>query len=170
MRLRRTRHDDAVTSILIRARVVALLFMTILIGGCATAPRPSPAPPVVTPATPASEFTVAAVQLDAWNALGQILVNTQGVTYNARAQMLGLYDVDYRGERILLIAHGLVLDATILTPTTQIRATTADGKPATSAAAFDLLAQLQARLPDELHALASLPAPTPPTKARRKRR
>ncbi|MBS0213988.1 MAG: hypothetical protein JSR26_12570 [Proteobacteria bacterium] len=153
-----------------RGRLACLLAAAILSGGCATTPHPAPVPVVAAPTLPASEFTVAAVQLDAWNALGQILVNTQGVTYNARAQMMGLYDVDYRGERILLIAHGLVLDATILTPTTQIRATTADGKPATSAAAFDLLAQLQARLPDELHALASLPAPTPPTKARRKRR
>ncbi|MBS0194433.1 MAG: hypothetical protein JSR34_09315 [Proteobacteria bacterium] len=154
-----------------RARIACLLAAAILFGGCATTPSPSPVPAVIAPAVPASDFTIAAVQLDAWNALGQILVNTPGVAYRSRAQMLGLYEVDYRGERLLLITHGIVLDADHVQPTTTVRIAAADGSPAASPAAIDLLQQVQARLPGELQHIASLPATEKnPPKSKKRRR
>lgn len=149
------------------AGVVALALM--LASGCATTPPPPPAPAIVA-APVAPEFAVAAVMLDAWNALGQLLVNTPGLTYRSRSQMMGLYDVEYRGQRILLLTRAHVLEAGARTPSTLVQATGADGKPDTSPAAFDLLRQLQERMPDELQHLATLPPANPTKPPRRKGR
>lgn len=151
-------------------KLACLLALPILVAGCVTTPAPAPPVQVASLPAPATAFTVQAVQLDTWNALGQLLVNTAGVTYRARAQMMGLYDVDYRGERILVIARAFVLDAHTPDSTTEVRVATVDGKPDASPAATDLLAQLQARLPAELQRIASLPAPKPARKRKHKHR
>lgn len=143
--------------------------LALLLAGCATAPRPVPVAAVAPAPAVASDFLIEAGQLDTWNALGQILVHADGVRYRGRAQMMGLYDIDYRGERMLLIAHGLVLDERIRVPTTQVRVTTAEGAPDVSDAAIALLHLAQDRLPAALRAIAERPAATP-TPARRKRR
>ena len=41
---------------------------------------------------------------------GQILVRLDGVQYESRAQMLGIYAVRYRGERFLIRTHAVVIE------------------------------------------------------------
>ncbi|MEO7477730.1 MAG: hypothetical protein ABIT64_00670, partial [Lysobacteraceae bacterium] len=64
-------------------RLVAAVF---LIAGCSSIPRPQVAPPAVVIEAPAppSNFTIAGGELDTWNAVGQILVRLDGVTYRGR--------------------------------------------------------------------------------------
>ena len=133
---------------------LALLLLATCIAGCATrAPAPE-APeielPAVVPTVTRGEFTLEADKLDTWNAVGQILVNTPGVEYEGRSQMLDLYTVRYRGEEFLVLTKALLLSDTIRKTTTRVTATTQDGKPIDSDAAADVLAQLQKKLPDEI--------------------
>lgn len=139
--------------------LAALAFFT---AGCSSIPRshgePLPAmsePPATATANAAteagrSEFTMAAGMLDTWNAVGQILVRLDGVTYEGRAQMLGLYAVGYRGERFLIVTRALVMRSQAHGVLTQVGAVLLDGKPNDSAAAVELLGLLQRRLPAEL--------------------
>jgi hypothetical protein len=125
------------------------------LAGCASVPKtPEPSPevelPIVVPTVTRGEFTLEADKLDTWNAVGQILVNTPGVEYEGRSQMLDLYTVRYRGEEFLILTKALLLSDTIKKTTTRVTATTQDGKPIDSDAAADLLAQLQQKLPDEI--------------------
>lgn len=161
-RMTRTVHSHSAT---IAAVTVSLAVL--LLPGCASTPAPAPAA-VAVPPPPATDFVIVASLLDTWNAIGQILTHADGVTYRARAQMMGLYDVEFRGERLLLIARAFVLDGTNTVPTTQVRIAAGDGKPDASAAAIELLHVVQVRLPEQLHRLAT--APTPPPKPRRKAR
>ena len=94
------------------------------------------------------EFTLEADKLDTWNAVGQIIVNTPGVEYLGRSQMLDLYDVRYRGEEILVLTKALLLSDTIKKTTTKVTATTKAGKPIDHDASADLLALLQRQLPE----------------------
>ncbi|WP_310063018.1 hypothetical protein [Lysobacter niastensis] len=109
----------------------------------------SPASPEK-PAKSRGEFTVPASTLDTWNAVGQVLVRLDGVTYEGRAQMLGLYAVQYRGERFLILTRGLVVTAERQTLATEVSARLLDGKPHGSDAAVELLGLLQRRLPGEI--------------------
>lgn len=148
-------HVSRMRSGLRQARL-ALLLLATCVGGCATR-TPAPAsevpeielPPAV-PTVTRGEFTLEADKLDTWNAVGQILVNTPGVEYEGRSQMLDLYTVRYRGEEFLILTKALLLSDTIRKTTTRVTATTQDGKPIDSDAAADLLAQLQKKLPDEI--------------------
>jgi len=116
--------------------------------GCsAVKPSLDAAPPVALP--PVSDFTITAGMLDTWNAVGQVLVRTDGVTYEGRAQMLGLYDVRYRGERFLVLTRALALTSDHQM-TTKVAVAFQDGRPDASDAAIALLGLLQARLPEEL--------------------
>jgi len=81
-------------------------------------------------------------------------VRTNGVTYEGRAQMLGLYDVRYRGERFLVLTRALALTSD-RQMTTKVSVALRDGKPDGSDAAIELLGLLQARLPEELRLDAS---------------
>ena len=133
--------------------ILIVLLPCLLLAGCATrAPAPAEeapvAPAVVTPPTVTrGEFTLEADKLDTWNALGQIVVNTPGLDYQGRSQIMDLYTVRYRGEEFLLLTRALVLTETIRRTTTRVTATTRDGKPIDSDAVADLLAQVQAKLP-----------------------
>ena len=96
------------------------------------------------------EFTIAATKLDAWNAVGQIVVNTPGATYEGRSQMLDLYTVRYHDRPFLLITRALLLSDTVRDTTTLVTARTRDGKPIDSAASVELLALLQRELPAQI--------------------
>jgi uncharacterized membrane-anchored protein len=146
----------------VQGRWMAGLVALALLAGCATKPKPEEAPPVeeaptipVPPTTTRGEFTIEADKLDTWNAVGQIVVNTPGVEYEGRSQMLDMYTLRYRGVEFLVVTKALILSDTIRKTTTRVSATTADGKPIDTEASADLLAQLQAKLPAaiiEVHA------------------
>ncbi|HEY5803300.1 MAG TPA: hypothetical protein VIT90_06405 [Lysobacter sp.] len=132
--------------------------VVLVVAGCsATAPKVEP-PPVQPGQSEADkavdagrgEFTIAAGMLDTWNAVGQILIRLDGVTYEARAQMLGIYTVRYRGERFIVLTRALVADGQRQGLATEVGALWLDGKPNNSMAARELLKELQHRLPAEL--------------------
>jgi uncharacterized protein YceK len=130
---------------------VALAIALCLLAGCASvakrqrAATPPPAASAVT-----GEFTVADNMLDTWNTIGQILVRTDGVDYESRAQMLGIYAVRYRGRQFLIRTQALVLQAPGGRMLTRVLALGLEGKPDRSEAAVDLLGQLQRRIPAEI--------------------
>ena len=113
----------------------------------------APALPPVASIASRGEFTIEAVPLDVWNAIGDIVVRTPQASYDSRSQMLGLYSVHYRGENLLVLAHALPLSDTIHVLTTQVTARTANGAPVDSTAATDLLAILQREMPAEVEAV-----------------
>ena len=143
---------------IVRARIAAAaLCAAALFGACVThPPQPVPPSPVTPPApsgaptTTRGEFTIAATKLDAWNAVGQIVVRTPGVTYEGRSQMMDLYSVRYRDVEFMILTRALLLSDTIKKTTTLVTATTPEGKPIDSDAVVDLLAMLQRDLPAEI--------------------
>ena len=141
--------------------------VTILVAGCSSTPSRKSVPPAVV-IEPPPHFNIAASELDTWNAVGQLLVRMDGVTYEGRAQKLGLYAVEYRGEKFLIFTRALLLSDEIKQLTTEVRTALQNGKPNTSAPARELLGLLQARLPAELLRIASenrkAPAKKAPTK------
>ena len=138
------------------SRLMWLVATVLLIAGCNTVPNQKAKPPaaVIEIRVP-SNFTIAAGELDTWNAIGQLLVRMDGVTYHGRAQKLGLYDVEFRGEKFLILTRALWLSDEIKVTTTEVRAAMQDGKPNSSKPAIELLGLLQARLPAELIRIAS---------------
>lgn len=95
-------------------------------------------------------FTIAASMNDTWNTVGQILVRTNGVTYESRAQMLGIYGLRYHGERFLIRTQALVMQSPTDGMVTRVLALGLDGKPKHSAAAIELLEILEKRVPQEI--------------------
>lgn len=155
----------------LRAAAVAGLTAAV-VAGCATAPPMADgkgvddAPSAVE--APLTEFTVPADMLDTWNAVGQILVRAEGVTYESRAQMLGLYAVQYRGERVLVLTRAQVMQAAGDGVLTRVYAAGPNGSQSTSPAASELLSILRQRLPEELALIAAggrgaVKSPTPAT-------
>ena len=131
------------------------LCAAMLLGACRTHPPPPqpppPAPlPAAAPTSTRGEFTIAATKLDAWNAVGQVVVRTPGVTYEGRSQMLDLYTVRYHGQPFLLVTRALLLSDTIHDTTTLVTARTLAGKPIDSDASAELLALLQHELPAQI--------------------
>lgn len=167
----------------IRPRLLHCLLAGALLAlaACATthAPPPAPAQPLPAPPPPTTtpgQFTIEAVPLDVWNAIGDIVVRTPQASYDSRSQMLGLYSVRYRGENMLVLAHALPLSDTIHVLTTEVTARTPSGAPIDSAAATDLLATLQREMPAEIGAVharaaaadaAEKAAKAPPHKAKK---
>lgn len=141
-----------------RARIAAVaLCVAVLLGACRTHPsQPVPPSPAVPPAPSAAptttrgEFTIAATKLDAWNAVGQIVVRTPGVAYEGRSQMLDLYTVRYHDQPFLLVTRALLLSDAIRDTTTLVTARTLAGKPIDSDASAELLALLQRELPAQI--------------------
>ncbi len=129
-----------------------LVTMVLLAVGCATKPKPAPeAPPTpeipVAPTTTRGEFTIEADKNETWNAVGAIVVNTPGVEYEGRSQMLDMYTLRYRGEELMVLTKALLLSDTIRKTTTRVTATTPEGKPIDTDASAGLLAILQEKLP-----------------------
>ncbi len=138
--------------------IIAALALLI---GCAPLPRQAAPPTAVEAPTRPSSFTLQAGELETWNAVGQLLVRQEGVTYQGRSQKLGLYTVDYRGESFFVLTRALVASEEVRTLTTEVRVALHDGATNRSAVATELLAILQARLPAELLRIAALPKPEP---------
>jgi uncharacterized membrane-anchored protein len=133
-------------------RIACLLVIAAALAGCRTTGKPATeaAPEVeivLPPTTTRGEFTIVADTNETWNAVGQILVNTPGVAYEGRSQMLDVYTLRYRGVEFLVLTKAVLLSDTIRKTTTRVTATTADGKPIDTEASADLLALLQTRLP-----------------------
>ena len=135
------------------------LGIAVVIAGCVTPPRaptpaevraPEPTVFAAPPTTTRGQFNIGAGMLDTWNAVGQIVVRTDGVIYEGRAQILGLYSVRYRDQSFLILTRALPLSDTIHSLTTQVTAATTSGKPIDSNAAAELLAVLQRELPVEI--------------------
>lgn len=127
-----------------------------------TRPQAAPAAPVIELPPPPSNFTIAAGELETWNAVGQLLVRMDGVNYKGRSQKLGLYAVEYRGESFLVLTRALPASDEVRTLTTDVRVALEDGKRDSSTASIELLGLLQARLPAEIVRIAALPKPAPP--------
>lgn len=131
---------------------IALVATALGLAGCAQPPRTPDPPPAEAPApdTTPLRFNVEAGMNDTWNAVGQILVRTPGVSYDGRAQMLGLYAIRYRGEALMMLTRGVPASDTVRTLTTEVTVTTTQGKSMHSDGAADLLALLARQLPAEI--------------------
>ena len=125
----------------------AALAFALALAGCHREPRPTPPPPIP---EDGGAFTVGESMLDTWNTIGQVLVRLEGVEYLGRAQMLGLYDVNYRGEHFLLRARALPLEAAGQGLRTHVDALAPQGGAYRSEASFVLLQQLAQRVPVEV--------------------
>jgi hypothetical protein len=97
-----------------------------------------------------AEFAVPENMLDTWNTIGQILVHTDGLQYEGRAQMLGLYIVRSRGERLLIRTQAVVIQAPGGHMQTRVMVIGPDGKRNRSAAAIGMLEMLKRRIPEEV--------------------
>lgn len=141
-------------------RVPVVFAIALALAGCAQPlqkPEPGEAAPV-SETTPL-RFVIEAGMNDTWNAVGQILVRTPGVTYDGRAQMMGLNAVHYRGESLLLLTRALPVSDTIKVPTTEVTVAAPDGKLMRSDGAAELMAVIERELPAELeHVRAGLAA------------
>lgn len=115
---------------------------------CHRQPRPVSSAPAPLPAD-GGAFTVAESMLDTWNTVGQILVGVEGVGYEGRAQMLGVYVVRYRGEHFLLRTRALPVEEPGQGLRTRVDALDSAGKPLRSVAAAALLQVLSRRVPLE---------------------
>jgi hypothetical protein len=136
-------------------RIVGVFLLAMLVVACASRPPKEPPAPVAAiemppPTETRGKFNIEADKLDTWNAVGQIVVRTPGVTYEGRSQMMDLYSVRYRDVEFMILTRALLLSDTIKKTTTLVTATTPEGKPIDSDAVVDLLAMLQRDLPAEI--------------------
>ncbi len=124
--------------------------IALTLAGCAQRlHKPEPVEASAPDTTPL-RFTVEAGMNDTWNAVGQILVRTPGVTFDGRAQMMGLNAVRYRGEVLLLLTRALPLSDTVTTRTTEVAVVAPDGVLMRSDGAAELLAAVERALPAEI--------------------
>jgi len=134
---------------------IAGFIVLFVLAACTTAP---PSPEQVEPARPAPQdtrFTIAATNLDTWNAVGQLLVRMEGVVYEARSQKLGLYAIRYHDAPFLLLTKARVLEDPHGPVLTEVSAVLPDGKPDVGLAAAELLGALERQLPAELDRIAA---------------
>lgn len=94
-------------------------------------------------ATPASthaiSFVAPGARADVFAKVGEALAKVEGVTVASRAQLLGAYDIDYRGEKFLIrVSDG--------TSGTLVSAVDPRGVAADTDAAASVIAQLKAAL------------------------
>ncbi|WP_152600043.1 hypothetical protein [Noviluteimonas dokdonensis] len=134
---------------------MGIIVAGLLVTGCATKPKPveeAPAPVEVPapPTTTRGEFLIEADKNETWNAVGQLVVNTPGVEYEGRSQMLDMYTVRYRGVEFLVLTKAMLLSETIRKTTTRVTATTPDGAPIDTNASADLLVMLEQKLPQAI--------------------
>jgi hypothetical protein len=144
------------TAMPLRSTFAPVLVLALALAGCAQQPpKPEPAPPVAAPVAEPTplRFNIAAGMNDTWNAVGQILVRTPGVTYEGRAQMLGLNAIRYRDEELMLLTRALPISETVKALTTEVTVTTTNGSAMHSEGAAELLALLARDLPAEIESV-----------------
>ena len=130
--------------------IALVIGVALATAGCATPEhKPAPAPPPLAEATPV-QLTVQAGMNETWNAVGQLLVDMPGVTWEGRSQMMGLNAVRYRGESLLVLTRAVPASATVRTLTTEVTIATPSGTRLHSAAAAELMLRLARGLPAEL--------------------
>ncbi|MDB6163657.1 MAG: putative lipoprotein [Xanthomonadaceae bacterium] len=132
---------------------VALLCVLLVAGCTANGRKQSQATATPVASAPALEdatFTVPENMLDTWNTIGQIVIHIDGVQYESRAQMLGLYELRYRGEHLLIRCRALALQGAGRQMLTQVVAMTPDGSRNDSPAADELMHILQRDIPLEI--------------------
>jgi hypothetical protein len=134
----------------VTGRAAFVVAMLLALGGCHGGADMRAAPVVAPVPVDGGAFTVTESMLDTWNTIGKILVGLDGVEYEGRAQMLGLYAVRYRGERLLVRTRALVIDAPGQGLRTRVDALGPEGQAIRSAAAADLLQVLSRRIPAEV--------------------
>lgn len=119
-------------------------------------PVPAPTPrdagdrPANAAALSPDAFTVAGNSLDAWNAVGQMVVRSGDIRLEGRAQMLDLHAVHFRGEELLVLTRAVPLSPTVPVPTTRVAVVAQDGAASDSAAAGLLREVLRRELPAEI--------------------
>lgn len=154
-----------------RAAVVHWLVVmaALLPAACATRPPAVPAPAAIaddrtTAAEVASPpgFTLAVDSLDAWNAVGQLVVRSHDIRLEGRAQMLDLHAVRFRGEGLMVLTRAVPLSDAVATPTTRVSVVAQDGAPSDGTAGTMLLQALRASLPAEIARLHTRPPPRQP--------
>jgi hypothetical protein len=123
-----------------------------ILAACASHPTTpaAPEPVVTTPTVTRGQFTLHAAPLDAWNAIGDIVVRTPAASYDSRARMMGLYSVRYRDQPLLILVRPLLLSDTVHELTTEVTARTPAGAPIDRAVAAVFLVLLQRELPAEI--------------------
>lgn len=156
--------------------------MLLLCVGCSTMHQPSVARHADSAAAAATRsvshdgFLIAADRLDTWNAVGQLLVRTDGVQFEGRSEMLDLHAVRYRGEGLLVLTPAVPLSDDVRESTTRVVAAAQDGSKLDSVAASELLAMLERALPAEIaqvratQAAGAATVPTRPVARPRTRR
>ncbi|HST45172.1 MAG TPA: hypothetical protein VLK29_08105, partial [Luteimonas sp.] len=125
------------------------------LAGCGSVPRmtaPGDGMPVPThgDALVDAGFVLSADRMDAWNAVGQLLVRTDGVQFEGRAEMLDLHAVRYRGAGLLVLTRAVPLSPDVPEPSVRVTARAQDAAPLDREAAHALLAHLQVALPAEI--------------------
>jgi hypothetical protein len=100
----------------------------------ATTPAASAAAPVASAA-----FVVADSKASAWRRVGLALDRIEGVVIGERVELVGAYNITFRGESLLVRAAEEGQGA-------RISAVTTDGREATTSAAAALLGELRTRL------------------------
>ncbi len=141
-------------------RLTCIAALLALATACTSPPRPPDEPsaaraeaapeaaPVTEPAR--GQFAIPGSKIDTWNAVGQIVVRLDGVTYEGRSQMLGIYAVRYQGEQFLIVTRARVMQGATDGMVTEVGALRPDGAPNDSVASSELLRLLEQRLPAEL--------------------
>jgi uncharacterized lipoprotein len=100
-------------------------------------------PAATTPAAPAAAasaaFVIADSKASAWRRVGLALDRIEGVVIGERVELVGAYNITFRGESLLVRAAEEGQGA-------RISAVTSDGREATTSAAAALLGELRTRL------------------------
>lgn len=148
---------------------VALALAALLPAACGTLQPPAAAPPRVagdrgTDAAAVSPpgFTLAIDSLDAWNAVGQLVVRSHDIRLEGRAQMLDLHAVRFRGQGLLVLTRAVPLSDAVATPTTRVSVVAQDGAASDATAARVLLEALRDALSAEVARVHARPAPRQP--------
>ena len=143
-------------------RCASLVAITLVTAGCVgigtKTGQPQGGSSALVPTSPTAEaanvgrgdFSVADNMLDTWYTIGKILVRLDGVEYESRAQMLGIYALRYRGERFLIRTQAVVIQDPTAGIQTRVSALDLDGKVKSSIASVQLLRLLRERVPLEI--------------------
>lgn len=147
----------------------AACVLAALLAGCSSTPKTSETPPATEAPVPRdASFVLPAHRLDAWNAVGQLVVRSNDIRLEGRAEMMDLHDVVYRGARLLVLTRALPLSDTVTVPTTRVTVLAKDGRELVSDEAAELLDRLHRDMPAEITRIRIVQAEEAAAKARAK--